>query len=203
MKKLFQGQVRRYTDDAALPDSFWVEIETKYSGKRRYYHNLHHLENLLEQLSEVKLSIKDWDVTLFALFYHDLVYNPARRDNEEKSARMAGERLKSINFPKDGVDKCRNMILATKGHADASDNDTNLFTDADLSILGCAHDQYMEYARQVREEYHIYPDMLYKPGRKKVLQYFLSMDRIFKTNHFYDKFEAQARENLSIELKSL
>ncbi|MGJ4745117.1 hypothetical protein ACQV5M_02045 [Leptospira sp. SA-E8] len=56
------------------------------------------------------------------------------------------------------------------------------------------------YSKQIREEYDIYPDELYKPGRKKVLEYFLSMDSIFKTKEYREKKEKQARENLSWEL---
>lgn len=56
---------------------------------------------------------------------------------------------------------------------------------------------------QVRKEYSIYPDLLYKPGRKKVLQHFLQMERIFKTQVFYDKYETQSRRNLEKELNQL
>lgn len=203
LKKLFMELMRRYTYDITLADSFWVEIETNYSGKLRYYHSLQHLDHLLDQLREVKPLVKDWDVILFALFYHDLIYNPARRDNEEKSAQCAEKRLESLNFLRGGIDKCVRMILATAGHADAGDNDINLFTDADLAILGCAPAQYIAYTKQVRKEYRIYPDVLYKPGRRKVLQHFLNMERIFKTSHFYNKFETLARENLNNELSTL
>jgi predicted metal-dependent HD superfamily phosphohydrolase len=52
----------------------------------------------------------------------------------------------------------------------------------------------------VRKEYLIYPDLIYNPGRKKVLHHFLAMDRIFKTDFFYNKFEQQARQNLRKEI---
>ncbi|MBL6448695.1 hypothetical protein JMN32_20450 [Fulvivirga sp. 29W222] len=193
----------KYTDDRKLVEELWEEIRTHYTCKHRHYHNLDHLHNLLEQLTEVKAQIKNWDVVLFALFYHDLIYNPVKRDNEEKSARWAEKQLKVLNVPKEVVEKCVRQIRATKGHAEAVDGDINLFTDADLSILGCDYTQYKTYKDQVRREYHIYPDMLYKPGRKKVLLHFLNMDRIFKTSHFFDKFENQARQNLQSELEGL
>ncbi|HET7178254.1 MAG TPA: hypothetical protein VFI14_00955 [Chryseosolibacter sp.] len=52
----------------------------------------------------------------------------------------------------------------------------------------------------MRREYSMYPDFLYRPGRRKVLQYFLDMERIFKTEEFASKFEKQARGNLEREL---
>jgi predicted metal-dependent HD superfamily phosphohydrolase len=83
------------------------------------------------------------------------------------------------------------------------DNDTNLFTDADLSILGKSWDAYSQYYQQVRKEYGFYPDLLYKPGRKKVLQHFLSMNSIYKTPFFKEKYEHSAIENLKHELTKL
>ena len=80
---------------------------------------------------------------------------------------------------------------------------TNLFTDADLSILGSDSIAYKAYVENVRREYSMYPDFLYKPGRKKVLIHFLSVESIFKTNEFATRFEAQARKNVNDELSKL
>ena len=95
------------------------------------------------------------------------------------------------------------QVLATKKHAACDDTDTNYFTDADLSVLGQGWYVYSNYYRQVRKEYALYPDIIYIPGRKKVLQHFLQMERIFKTDHFFNKFELQARENIQKELEAL
>jgi len=76
-----------------------------------------------------------------------------------------------------------------------------LFTDADLSILGAEWPIYHNYTDQIRQEYAIYPDFMYKPGRKKVLLHFLKMERIFKTDYFYITFEAQAIKNIKQELE--
>jgi len=69
--------------------------------------------------------------------------------------------------------------------------------------LGQPSDVYEQYCGQIRKEYSIYPDIVYKPGRKKVLIHFLNMEKIFKTSFFYDKYELQARANLESELKRL
>ena len=49
----------------------------------------------------------------------------------------------------------------------------------------------------------MYPDMMYKPGRKKLLEHFLAMPHIFKTAFFRERLEVQARENLMRELELL
>jgi predicted metal-dependent HD superfamily phosphohydrolase len=99
------------------------------------------------------------------------------------------------------VARTHRHIIASKTHLVSADQDTNYFTDADLSVLGASREVYKLYADHVRKEYRYYPDLLYKPGRKKVLQHFLDMPRIFKTEHFYHTFEEQARQNLLWELE--
>ncbi len=164
---------------------------------------MQHLESLLQQLSAVKSDISHWDTLLFTLFYHDIVYNSLKSDNEEKSAEFAERSMRQILVPREIMENCTAQILATKLHLDSPDQDTNYFTDADLSILGQDWRSYSAYYQNVRKEYAIYPDLIYKPGRKKVLKHFLGMERIFKTEYFYAKFEQQAKQNLKKELELL
>ena len=203
LQETFTALVRKYTSDPNLPETLWEEIRQQYSGKKRHYHTLAHLEYLLVQLSAVRDGIEDWDVVLFTLFYHDVIYKASRNDNEEQSAEVAPKRLVQLTFPPDKIARCVAQILATKGHSQSQDPDTNYFTDADLSILGQPWKAYSIYCQQVRKEYSIYPDLIYKPGRKKVLKYFLQMERIYKTAYFFERFEMQARENLTTEFNTI
>ncbi len=192
-----------YSADQVLTELLWREIDQCYTAKNRHYHNLAHLENLLAQLEQVRSQVEDWSTLLFTLYYHDAVYNALKKDNEEESALLAEQRLHQLGVPATSIARCTSQILATKSHHLSRDNDTNLFTDADLSILGSEPNAYAMYAQQVRKEYSIYPDIIYKAGRKKVLQHFLAMPQIFKTKHFIDKFEQQARINLQAESQQL
>jgi predicted metal-dependent HD superfamily phosphohydrolase len=203
LKTIFSELFQKYSEDKTLKEKFWNEIVSNYSNKKRHYHNLLHLENLVQQLSAYREIISDWDVILFSVFYHDVIYNTLKQDNEEKSALFAEEKLKIINAGNEQVEKCKATILATKSHELNKDNDINLFTDADLSILGANWNDYNIYAKQIRQEYSIYPDLIYNPGRKKVLHHFLHMKNIFKTAEFSERLEKQARLNLEKELREL
>lgn len=113
------------------------------------------------------------------------------------------QKLSEIGYPNEKAAKCIKMIMATKSHENSEDSDTNYLTDADLSILGkCSYD-YQKYTEQIREEYSIYPDFMYNSGRKKALQHFLQMDAIYKTRHFFKKYEKIARININNELEEL
>jgi len=203
LKEAFKELLTKYTDNKNLANELWTEIEKNYSNKKRYYHSLQHLENLLMQLKDVKSEIQNWETVLFTVYYHDIIYNPLKSDNEEKSAELAEKRMKQISVPNEIIENCKLQILATKSHIKSTDSDTNYFTDADLSILGQHWETYSLYYKNVRKEYSIYPDFVYNPGRKKVLNHFLIMDRIFKTDFFYSKFELQSKQNLQKELELL
>ncbi|CAN5916757.1 hypothetical protein BH11BAC7_BH11BAC7_27630 [soil metagenome] len=203
LKNAFIEVAKKYSGNSNSIMELWSEIEAAYSGKKRHYHTLSHLGNLLNQLTVYKDQINDWDAMLFALFYHDVVYNALKQDNEEKSAELAEKRMNSLRVPADMIERCRKMILATKSHRPNPDYDTNFFMDADLSVLGEDWDAYSEYCQQVRKEFAIFPDLIYNPGRKKVLTNFLQMERIFKTEAFYEKYEANAKKNLAREISEI
>ena len=186
-----------------MATDLWQEIAWHYGEKGRYYHTLAHLEHLLGELAPYQRLLADPDAVLFALFYHDLIYRPTRPDNEEKSAARAGARLRELGVPAPIIARCEAHILATR-HGDGEvERDTALFTDADLSILGAEPAAYFAYAEKVRKEYGIFPDLIYKPGRRKVLKHFLVRRRIFRTDEFADQYEAAARRNLEQELAML
>jgi len=200
LKSTFFELCSAYSTDEQLIAQLWEEISRNHSAKNRYYHTLTHLENVLLELNGVKQHLAEWDTLLFTLFYHDCIYNARKNDNEEQSALLAEKRLTALRVPQTSIDACKSQILATKKHELNSNTDTNYFTDADLSILGQSWENYATYAKNVRREYAIYPDIIYRPGRKKVLDHFLSMVRIFKTESFFKQYESQAKENLRKEL---
>ncbi|MCB9034726.1 MAG: hypothetical protein H6553_12870 [Chitinophagales bacterium] len=203
LKETFIELLTNYTDNNSLINELWTEVEKNYSNKKRYYHTLQHLDNLLENLSKVKQAIQNWNGILFTLYYHDIIYNALKSNNEEKSAALAEKRMQQLAVDDNTIVLCKQQILATKSHIKSSNNDTNYFTDADLSVLGQPWEVYEMYYQNVRKEYAIYPDFVYYSGRKKVLNHFLSMDSIFKTDFFYHHFEKQAKQNIQKEIAFL
>jgi predicted metal-dependent HD superfamily phosphohydrolase len=203
IRQTFIQTLGHYSNDKALTEAYWSEIEKAYASNSRHYHNLNHLDFLVHKLAEVQIHLSDWDTVIFSIVYHDVVYHVLKKNNEEKSAALANRRLNEIGYPKEKIDLCIEMILATKRHSLHNNPDINFFTDADLAILGAVEATYQEYVRNVRKEYSIYPDLIYNPGRKNVLNYFLGMEKIFKTETFFLKYEKQARINLKTELLQL
>ena len=200
---LFQTELLSLAIENTMIDKLWDEIRLAYNRSNRYYHTENHLNSISEQLLPIKNEIKDWPTLVFSIAYHDIIYDTSRADNEEQSALLAYERLTYLEQSYDRKEKCKQQILSTKGHQNSDDPDTNYFTDADLSVLGVDRDSYLEYVWQIRKEYEHYSDFYYKKGRSNVLNYFLNMNILFKTEYFRDKFEKQARLNIENELKTL
>lgn len=181
----------------------WNEIETKYTEKGRYYHNLLHLGNMFQELEAVKDRISRFTLLSFAVFYHDIIYDATSKSNEEKSAVTAEKRLSELGLSREEIMTVSDQILATKSHQKSENMDINYLLDADLSVLGKDRETYLVYTQMIRKEYSIYPDFLYKPERKKVLRHFLELENIFKTEYFRDQYETQAKENIETELRLL
>ena len=197
--------MQSYTRDEELVESLFFNIERSYSGKDRHYHNLQHIFIMLKGAEAMEELAGDYDALRFAIWYHDIVYNSLKHDNEEKSADAAEEALRQLKCPPAKIGKVKHMILRTKKHMDKEndDIDTSILLDLDLAILGTDRERYKEYMQQVRDEYGWVPGIMYRQGRKKVLQMFLDAENIYRLNEFQKRFEAKARENLRYELDSL
>ncbi len=203
MKDQFVELALKYSSNSNLIQQLWQELTGYYEGKDRHYHNLAHIQSLLQHTFEHRSLIDDFDGFCFAVFYHDSIYNVKKKDNEEKSAQLAHECLLKLNCNEKTIARCTQLISASKNHALSEDEDTRLFLDFDLSMLGACRKKYEAYTQQIRREYSFYPDLLYKPGRKKVIKHFLSKPGIYQTKTIKEKLEKQAQMNLEWELGSL
>ncbi|NJM80140.1 MAG: hypothetical protein HC854_11955 [Flavobacterium sp.] len=182
-------------------DRHWDDLEKAYTSKSRKYHNLIHLENMIASFNDYKEQLQFPNEVLYAIFYHDIIYKTTRKDNETKSAVYALKILpENANIHKDLV---YNMICATQLHQHNSIQDINWLIDFDLKILASNWEKYQIYCQQIRKEYKIYPDLLYKPGRKKALAHFLENDFIFQTDEFRTMYENQALKNIKKEINQL
>ncbi|BDD08917.1 hypothetical protein FUAX_13490 [Fulvitalea axinellae] len=203
LREQFEKLFSTFSQDKDLEQSLWNEIETCHSSSRRKYHNLSHLEYMFENLSLVRYGIKDFEMFQFSIFYHDIVYSVIKTDNEERSARLAENRLLSLGISPERATVCATNIRATKSHTFADDHDIDALCDLDLAVLGDKPSVYERYALNIRKEYSLYPDFLYRPARKKVLEHFLGMDAIYKTTLMRDRLEKYARENITREWEDL
>ncbi|MFD1602514.1 hypothetical protein ACFSJW_19685 [Flavobacterium artemisiae] len=110
----------------------WTELQKAYSKKSRYYHNLTHLEEMIELFDQYKTQLQKPDEILFSIFYHDIIYKVTRKDNELKSAEHAVKVLDQNSvLDKDLIFEA---ICATQLHQHNKIEDINWLIDFDLKI---------------------------------------------------------------------
>ncbi|UPL48584.1 HD domain-containing protein [Hymenobacter sublimis] len=192
--------------DEARRMAAFQQLESAYTASDRHYHALPHVRALLDAVDQHAGVVQDMPVVQLAIWFHDAVYNPLRADNEARSADLALEFLQRTTLSAERRQRVAFLIERTKDHTQpqpAADSDLLLFLDADLQILGAPEADYWQYARQVRQEYRLVPDFMYRRGRRKVLEKLLSAATLYHTPAFRERLDAQARRNLAHELRTL
>ena len=174
-----------------------------YSEPHRAYHNLAHIVDCLEQFEPVRPRAHDAAAVEMAIWYHDVIYDPRAKDNEERSADLAVQVAGEAGLPAPFQESVKALILATKKHDASLDRDAGLIVDVDLSILGRDPARFDEYERQIRREYNWVSDDAFAAGRAAVLESFLARPAIYGTEFFKTRYERQARENLNRSLEKL
>lgn len=181
----------------------WQDIATRYSEPVRTYHTLSHLQQLFSQFEQVKSSLKQPSSIALALFYHDIIYDPTKQDNELQSA-LLFQKIYAHTLPSALIERIYELIMLTATHelTDHLDSDAAYLLDMDLSILGTERSDYQRYAQAVRQEYiHVANDG-YRSGRIKVLEGLLAHPRLYLTDYYYERLEQQARQNIENEIRA-
>lgn len=186
----------------------WRTITERYLEAQRHYHTLRHVQELLQQMELVEADLEQPQAVLLMIFFHDVIYDPTAKDNEDKSAELFDEFVVKCKgaIPQSTAQLVRDGILFTKHHMNCptwAHKDIKQFLDMDIAILGANKERYVEYMRQIRQEYRHVPHDVYGKARAAVLQQFLVVPRLFKTDYFHTKYEAVARSNLQYEIAVL
>ena len=193
-----------YTSETVIKNESFQMLKEKYSEKGRFYHNPSHVKALLNLCESLTNKVQDYNAVRFAIWFHDVVYDTTRSDNEEESARVASEMLSKLQVNKETIECIQQMILATKTHSGRNLlDDAKLFLDMDLAILGTSEEIYKEYSKAIREEYSWASESMYRNGRKKILESFIRREKIYLTDEMEVRYEKKARENIINEINSL
>ncbi len=197
------AQVWRQGTTAGDPQPVYQELVSRYSEPQRHYHNLTHIGECLAEFDSARQLAKDPVAVELAIWFHDAVYDPHAADNEERSADLGQQRIMQAGGGAELGKAVATLVLATKTHNPALHPDAPLLVDVDLSILGQPNERFQEYEAHIRREYEWVPGETFKVKRAEILERFLARDRIYATDHFFAKYEQQARSNLQNSIHSL
>jgi len=167
-----------------------------WSEPQRRYHTPRHLGDCLAWFEDAAQRASHPAEVEIALWFHDAVYDLKAKANEARSAAWAEQALAEAGIAVDVRQRVHALIMATCHAALPASDDAALLVDIDLAILGAMPERFDEYEVQVRQEYAWVPGPLFRRRRREILQGFLARPRIYSTDHFHQRLEAQARSNL-------
>lgn len=182
------------------PSGLFDQLVRAYEEPQRHYHSLQHLSECLAHFEQARHLAKQPGEVAIALWFHDAIYDVRGKDNERQSADWAIRVLASCQACQTTLDRVERLIMTTRHDATPSDADEQLLVDIDLAILGATPERFAEYDAQVRAEYAWVPGFVYRMKRRSVLKAFLARPRLYGTDHFRARYEAQARRNLAAVL---
>ncbi len=171
------------------------ELRDIYNDPERTYHNMDHINYMLKLLDECRHLAKSYIRILLVIWFHDSVYDATRNDNEINSAAFWCRKL-SMFLDHEALEWGKRATLATIEHLPNDDPDIQLLLDLDLASLGIPYEDFLIGTANIRTEYKHVPEKDFKEGRKAFFEKILKRPRIYGTQFWHDKLEAQARDNL-------
>jgi predicted metal-dependent HD superfamily phosphohydrolase len=184
------------------PKEIFEELVARYGETHRHYHTLEHIDACLVWLDWFSSAAERPEEVELALWFHDVVYDPKRSDNERLSADLARDRLGSTGVPSAAIDRVASYVLSTERHAGDA-GDSALVSDIDLTILGASSHKFETFESQIRREYAHVPEERYFPGRRAVLEGLLGRREIYRAQEIRAEFDARARANLKRRISEL
>jgi predicted metal-dependent HD superfamily phosphohydrolase len=190
-----------------FPQQF-IKLQKAYEERHRAYHTWDHIETLLADFRRLKDMFHAPEPVEVALYWHDAIYQPTSATNEADSAAWMMQEM-AADLKQDVLTAAESIILSTAKHmvpdgcTGEMKEDCALFLDMDLAILGAGPAVFDEYDAAIRHEFGMFPDEVYFPGRKAVLERFLQRERIYLTDAFHVTHDAPARENLARAVERL
>lgn len=179
------------------------QIVAMYRDPIRHYHNLSHIQHCLTEFDSVRQHSEHPDALETAIWFHDAVYDPARNDNEQRSADLARETLRACGADAAFANEVADLIMVTLHDRPPRSRDGQLLADIDLSGLGQPPAGFDRDGDAIRLEYPHVPGPLFNAGRIELLRRFLDRPHVYYTSFFQSRYEATARANLQRSLRAL
>ena len=180
-----------------------IDLIARYGEAQRAYHTMTHIDECLAHFAEAVHLAQAAATVEAAIWFHDVIYDPKRSDNEEASACWAAGLLQAAGASATTSSTIQELIVDTAHRRPPRTADGALLVDIDLAILGAPPHRFDEYEAQIRHEYSWVPWPTFAQRRTAILEQFLARTHIYQTAHFQERFEQTARQNLTRSIAQL
>lgn len=191
------------------PAAIYRVLTRFYGQPHRHYHTLAHVEDCLREADAFQaaepafLSAEMWHAVELALWFHDVIHQPGAQDNEERSADVFDAIASAAMVPPSFIAAVRRLILATKIDTPSPTTEEQVIIDCDLSSLGYAPAVFRRSGVAIRKEYGFVPDKDFATTRRETFLRLSQRPGIFRTEFMRQRYEQQARANLTAALAAL
>ncbi len=161
-----------------------ADLEQRWGGPERGYHDLEHLDEVLLHLELLGVMSAP---TVLAAWFHDAVYTGRSEghgsssdehvtpSDEQASADLAVLVLIDVGAPASSAARVAELVRVTERHEPgAGDAEAAALCDADLAVLASGPERYARYTEGVRREYCFLDDISFVAGRAAVLRRLLA-----------------------------
>jgi len=164
----FREILSMYVDEKSLNllPQLWNE-------KSRFYHSTNHLIQILQDIEKdiefKELNVYEKHALLLSAFFHDAIYDPRKKDNEERSIDLF------VNSFKDKTDTqmlntVKKLIEVTKYRKRPIDKLQRIMWDADNAGFKKGYDTLLKNEKLIAQEYFFIPKKEYKQKRIEFLK---------------------------------
>ena len=194
----FRSLWQRNLIDGAADDSETVhqQLLDAYREPQRHYHTLAHIEHCMSMFDLCE-SLCAWpDALELAIWMHDVILVPGKRDNEALSAQLYMDL--SVGRHDDEMRALINRLIMATLHDGNSleDADSIYMVDIDLSSFGLSWDEFLRDSLDLRAENPHLSDSEYRLNQTGFQRMLLARPRFFLSDFFFERYEKQARNNL-------
>ncbi len=199
----------------------WEILKFCYNKSDRHYHNFDHIRDMLNKFEKHKKSFEDPLAVELAIWFHDIIYNPLSKLNEDASADLAYSLIMKLDKPQ-LAEKVRQLVMFTKWdsawnsdwfysnevyevkeYLSEASYDFLLLRDLDWSGLGASVKTYEINCKNLRAEVPFLNDLRYAEKRLAFLNVITVLPRRLYSTSVFEHLESKAKENIRKEVKHL
>jgi predicted metal-dependent HD superfamily phosphohydrolase len=195
----FQSLWRRNLLPGASDDSaaIYQRLLAGYQEEHRHYHSLRHIEHCLGIFEQCKSLLQNADAVELAIWFHDVILESGRRDNEARSAQLYLEL--SAGVQREEMRRLVERLIMATLHDGASldDADSIYMVDIDLSSFGLPWPEFLRDSLDLRAENPHLCDADFHLNQTGFQRELLARPRFYLSDFFFERLEKQARANLA------
>lgn len=202
--KLLEDTLLQVDCDQEYISSIADSLYSSMVNFRVYYHTPVHIMSIFSFAKEYNIKLSNAEK--LAIFFHDAIYRPGSKNNEQYSIEFMKSLLKETGVNDDFINTASYLIHCTGLHLEeliSSPGVENIVMDLDMSGFSSTPGVFTFQSLMVEKEFHrgygsdLFSVEQFLNGRKKFLTALKNKKTIYRTKFFLDKFEKRAQINLS------